>query len=100
MGQVTDHAAVADDGRETGASVDDGPVLNGGAGADGDGPVVAAKDGARPDTRFGADHHVADHDRFGVDEGVDINPRCNAVEFVDGHGGRRYTWAAIQVTPW
>src|ERR1700722_224097 len=99
MGQVTNHAAVADDGGEAGAGVDDAPVLNGGAGADGDGPVVAAEDRTRPHTRSGADHHVADHDRVGMNEGVGINLRRNAFEFVDGHGVRRYTWAAIQVTP-
>ena len=46
MGQVADDAPVADEGREPGAGVDDGAVLNGGAGADGDVPEVAAEDGA------------------------------------------------------
>ena len=43
---------------------------------------------------------VADDDGVGVHVGVGVDPRCDAVELVDGHGGGRYTWAAIQVTPW
>ena len=68
--------------------------------AHGDRPVVAAQDGARPDARLGADRDVPDDDRVGVHEGVGVDARCDALELVNGHGVRRYTWPAIQVTPW
>ena len=48
----------------------------------------------------GADHYVPDEDGVGVDEGVGVYPRCDAIELVNGHGRGRYTWAAIQLTPW
>ena len=44
VGQVPDHAAVADDGGETRAGVDDRAVLDGGPRADRDRAVVAAQD--------------------------------------------------------
>ena len=97
---MPDHAAVADDGGEAGPGVDDGAVLNGGARPDRDGAVVAAQDGARPHARLGADRDITDHDGVGVDKGVGVDARCDAFEFVDGHGAGRYTWPAIQVTPW
>ena len=68
--------------------------------ADGDGPVVAAQDGARPHARLGAERHVSDDDGVGMHVGVGVDPGGDAVDLVDGHGGGRYTWAAIQVMPW
>ena len=35
-----------------------------------------------------------------MNEGIGVDPRCDAIEFVDRHGRGRYTWAATQVTPW
>ena len=40
-----------------------------------------------PHARFGADHNVPYEDRVGMDEGVGVDPRCDTIEFVDGHGG-------------
>ena len=87
-------------GREARPGVDDRAVLDGRARPDGDRPVVAAQDGAGPHARLGADGDVADDDGVGVHEGVGVDARRDALSLVDGHGGRRYTWPAIQVTPW
>ena len=67
---------------------------------DGDGAVVAAQDGVGPDARLGADGDVADDDGIGMDVGLGVDARRDAVELVDGHGRRRYTWPAIQLMPW
>src|SRR5664280_1449044 len=61
VGQMADHASIAHHGGEPGPGVDDRPVLHRCAGADDDGAVVAAKDGARPDGRLGSDGDVADY---------------------------------------
>ena len=97
---MSDDTPVADDRGKAGTGVDDGAVLNGRTRPDGDVAEVAAQDGMGPHARLGADHDVPDEDGVGMDEGVGVDPRCDAIEFVDGHGGGRYTWAAIQVTPW
>ncbi len=49
-------------------NVDNGVVLNRGAGADSDGSVIAAKDGSEPDAGFLTDFNVADKDGGGGDE--------------------------------
>ena len=100
MREVPDDAAVTDDGGKARAGVDHGAILNGRARTDRDRPVVAAQDRARPHARLGADGHVADHDRVGMNECVGVDARCHALELVERHVRGRYTWAAIQVTPW
>jgi hypothetical protein len=97
---VTDDAAVADHGGETGTGMDDGAVLNGRARAHRDGPVVPTEDRSGPDARLGADKDIADHDGVGMHKSIVVNARCDALNLVDRHGRRPYTWPAIQVTPW
>ena len=99
MGQVSDDAAVADDGGESRTGMHDGAVLDGSSRAHGDGSVVAPEDGAGPHARFGADRDIPDDDGVGVHKGVRVDVRRHAFDFVHGHGPGRYTWPAIQVTP-
>ena len=67
-GVVADGAAVADDyGVKAALAVEDGAVLDVGAGADADGVHVAAEDGVHPDGGLGAEMDVADDLGGGVD---------------------------------
>ena len=86
VGQVADHATVADDGGEPGAGVDDRAVLYGGPGSDGDGPVVAPQDRVGPHGRLGADGDVADDHGVGVDVRLGVDGGDEVFESVDGHG--------------
>ena len=52
----------------------------------GDGAVVAAEDGARPDGRLGSDGDVAEDHRVGVDERQRVDAGGQVTESVDGHG--------------
>ena len=99
VSQVSDNAAVADDGGESRSGMHDGAVLDGRSRPHRDGSVVAPEDGARPHARFGANRDITDDDGVGVDKGVGVDARRDAFDFVDGHGRGRYTWPAIQVTP-
>ena len=80
--------------------MDDGAVLYRGASAHCDGAVVAAKDGSRPNAGFGADRDIADDDGVRMDKSLGVDLWRDAFDLVDGHGWGRYTWPAIQVTPW
>jgi hypothetical protein len=76
---VTNRHVVTDRGAE--ATADDvhrDPILEIAAGADADGPDVAAHDGMEPQARLRPDDHVADHDRArdhvgaGIDDGMNV----------------------------
>ena len=85
VGQVPDHASVADHRREPGAGMDDRPVLHRGAGADGDRAVVAAEHGARPDRRLRSDGHITDDHGVRMDVGLGVDGGDEISELVDGH---------------
>ena len=86
VGEVPDHAVVADDRGEHRGGVDDGAVLDRGARPDLDVPVVAPEHRLGPDRGARADGDVADHGGLGVDVGVGMNPRLGVAEGVDRHG--------------
>src|SRR5580704_279191 len=85
MGQMADHASVADDGGESWPGVDDRSVLYGCPGPDGDGSEVAAQHRGRPNGRLGPDGDVADDHRLGVDVRVGVDGGDEVSESVDGH---------------
>src|SRR5450755_4764579 len=90
MGQVANHAAVADNGREVWAGVDHRAVLDRRASSHGDCSIVTAEDGPGPDGGFGANGDVADDDRIRVYVRLGINGRRYPFVFVDRHERRRY----------
>jgi hypothetical protein len=60
-------------------AVEDGAILNVGAGADADGVDIAAQDGVHPDRGALAEHDVADELGGGVDVTARRNPRRMAL---------------------
>ena len=87
VGVVADHAVIADDRVERRGAVDDGAVLDRGAGPHPDRAVVAAQHRGRPDGRLGAERHVADDHGVGVHERLRVDLRDAVTQGVQRHLG-------------
>src|SRR5438874_2291194 len=86
MHVVADGAIGPDDRVVALGAVNDGAVLDGGAGADDDAPGVAPQHGAGPDRRLLVEPHPSDHDRVGVDVRRLVDLRLVVSQGVDRHG--------------
>jgi len=86
MGEMTDDAVLADTRRETRSGVDDGAVLDRGAGPDRDLSVVTTEDGRRPHGGLRSEADGADHHRLGVDISLGVDAGHEIFQGVDGHG--------------
>ena len=90
---MADHAVAADDRRVLLRAVHHGAVLDRCALSHRDVSVVAPQDGVGPDGRIGADRHVPDHRRIGVDVRIRMDSGLDVAEGIHSHGltlqGRR-----------
>jgi hypothetical protein len=86
-GAMADMAVFFDHRIGAGKAMHDAAILDVGAALQDQSAEIAAQRSARPDITAGADDDVADQHGRGVDEGLRMNHRNDAVDGIDlGHG--------------